>query len=79
MTTDVEPGGLMEKIVATRMMEATLGLGKEIGKLDAIISELEPGREKQELVQALGDILGILTQHFVFRIAREHPELDPDR
>jgi hypothetical protein len=69
----------MEKAVAARMVEATLALGNGIGKLDSIISELDSGREKGELVQALGDILGILTRHFVFRIVREHPELDPDR
>ena len=69
----------MEKAFACRMMQAALSLGNEIGKLDSIVSELESGREKEELVQALGDIMGILTRHFVFRIAREHPELDPDR
>jgi hypothetical protein len=69
----------MEKAVAVRMMEAALSVGNEIGKLDSIISELESGREKEELVQALGKIMSVLTREFVFRIARDHPELDPDR
>lgn len=69
----------MEKAVAARIMEAALSLGNEINKLDSIISELKSGREKEELVQALGNIMGVLTREFVFRIAREHPELDPDR
>ena len=69
----------MEKAVAGRMMEAALSMGNEIGKLDSIISELENGREKEELVQALGNIMSVLTRDVVFRIVRDHPELDPDR
>ena len=69
----------MEEAVAGRMMEAALSMGNEIGKLDSIVSELENGREKEELVQALGNIMSVLTRDVVFRIVRDHPELDPDR
>jgi hypothetical protein len=69
----------MEKAVAGRMMEAALSTGNEIGKLDSIVSELENGREKEELVRALGNIMSVLTRDVVFRIVRDHPELDPDR
>jgi hypothetical protein len=69
----------VEKPVAARMMEAALALGNGIDKLDSLISELGSGREKEELVQALGNILGVLTRDFVFRIARQHPELDPNQ
>jgi hypothetical protein len=69
----------MEKAVAARILDAALSLGNEIGKLDSLISELDSGREKEELVQALGNIMGVLTQDVVFRIVRDHPELDPDR
>ena len=69
----------MEEAVAGRMMEAALATGNEIGKLDSIVSELENGREKEELVRALGNIMSVLTRDVVFRIVRDHPELDPDR
>ena len=69
----------MEKTVAGRLMEVALSTGNEIGKLDSIVSELENGREKQELVRALGNIMSVLTRDVVFRIVRDHPELDPDR
>ena len=69
----------MEKAVAGRMMEAALSTGSEIGKLDSIVSELENGREKDELVRALGNIMSVLTRDVVLRIVRDHPELDPDR
>jgi hypothetical protein len=69
----------MEKAVAARIMEAALSMGKEINKLDSIVSELGSGREKEELVQALSNIMSVLTRQIVFRIAHDHPELDPDR
>lgn len=69
----------MEKAVAARIMEAALSMGNEINKLDSIISELKSGGEKEELVQALGNMMSLLTREFMFRIARDHPELDPDR
>ena len=69
----------MEKAVAGKMMEAAISTGNEIGKLDSIVSELENGREKEELVRALGNIMSVLTRDVVFRIVRDHPELDPDR
>jgi hypothetical protein len=69
----------MEKAVAARILEAALSVGNEIGKLDSIISELDSGCEKEELVQALGNIMGVLTRDVVFPIVRDHPGLDPDR
>lgn len=69
----------MEKAIAGRIMEVTLSIGNEISKLDSIVSDLDSGREKEELVQALGNIINVLTRDVVFRIIREHPELDPDR
>ena len=69
----------MEKALAVRIMEAALSMGNELGKLNSIISELENGREKDQLVQALGNIMSVLTREVVFRIVRDHPELDPDR
>ena len=53
----------MEKAVAARLMEAALSMGNEINKLDSIVSELENGREKEELVQALGSIMLRSTIH----------------
>ena len=69
----------MEKAVAARILDAALAMGNEIGKLDSIVSELESGREKDELVRALGNIMSVLTRDVVFRIVSDHPELDPDR
>jgi hypothetical protein len=69
----------MEKAVAKRILESALSLGNEINLLDSQITQLSDAEEKKEYVEALGAIMGILTRDFIFRIVREHPELDPDR
>jgi hypothetical protein len=69
----------MEKAIATRIMEAALSLGKEINNLDSLVSQLDNGSEKEEFVQALGNIMSVLTRDVMFRIIHDHPELDPDR
>lgn len=74
-----ESEGAMEKAVAAQMIEVALSLEKDIGELDRLVSQVNDGNEKKELIEALGKIIGIIAKDFVFRIAREHPELDPDR
>lgn len=69
----------MQKETAELVLKSVLSLEKEVGELDSQISLLVDPKEKQEFVQALGRITEILTRDFVFRIVREHPDLDPDR
>lgn len=69
----------MQKETAAQILKLALSLENEIGRLDSQISQLVDPKEKEEFVQALGKIMEILTRDFVFRIVREHPDLDPDR
>jgi len=69
----------MEKAIAAKIMEAALSLGTEINILDSLISQLDSGDEKEAFVHALGNIMSVLTRDIMFRIIRDHPELDPDR
>ena len=69
----------MDRAIAERLMEAALSLDEGIGRLDGIVSDMNDGQEKKELVKALGEILRVVTKEFVFRVTREYPDLDPDR
>lgn len=69
----------MERDMASRILKAALALEAQIGELDGLISQLNDKKEKDEYVRALGDVIGIITENFVFRIVRQYPELDPDR
>jgi hypothetical protein len=69
----------MDKDMASRMLRATRALEVTIGELDVLVSQVSDRKEKEELVCALGDVIGIISENFVRRIARQYPELDPDR
>jgi hypothetical protein len=69
----------MERDIASRILKAALSLEAQIGELDGLVSQLDDDHEKDECARALGDVIGIITQSFVFRIVRQYPELDPDR
>ena len=69
----------MDRAIAERLIEAALSLDEGIGRLDGIVSDMNDGQEKKELVKALGEILRVVTKDFVFRVTREYPDLDPDR
>jgi hypothetical protein len=61
---------LVELLTQRRVLKA---------ELDGLISQLDDGEEKKECVRALGNVVCIITQDFVFRVVRQYPELDPDR
>lgn len=69
----------MQKEAAELVLKSALSSEREVGRLDSQISRLVDPKEKEEFVQALGRIIEILTRDFVFRIVREHPDLNPDR
>ena len=69
----------MDRAIAERLIKAALSLDEGIGQLDGILSDMNDGQEKKELVKAVGEILRVVTKEFVFRVTREYPDLDPDR
>jgi hypothetical protein len=69
----------MQKDIAVRMLKAALDLDTQIGELDGLVSELGEGPERRECASALGNIIGIITKDFIFRVVRQYPELDPDK
>jgi len=69
----------MDKDMASRILRTALALEAQIGELDGLISQLNDEKEKDDYVHALGDIIGIISKSFVFRIVRQYPDLDPDR
>jgi hypothetical protein len=69
----------MDRDMASRMLKAVAALEAGIGELDALVSQLDDEKERAEYVQALGNVIGVISESFVRRIARQYPELDPDR
>ncbi len=69
----------MQRDIASRILQSALSLGSPINELDSLVSQLQDPAEKEQLVQALGNIMGIVTRDIVLRIVREFPDLDPDK
>ena len=69
----------MDKDTASRMLKAVLSLEAKIGELDVLVSDLKDENERTYYVHALGNVVGMLSEQFVRRIARQYPDLDPDR
>ncbi|MBY0290806.1 MAG: hypothetical protein K2X52_27245 [Mycobacteriaceae bacterium] len=69
----------MDSDMASRILAAVAVLEAKIGDLDVLVSQLEDEKERDEYVSALGDVVGIISENFVRRIARQYPELDPDQ
>jgi hypothetical protein len=69
----------MDKDMAGRMLKAALALEAGIGELDVLVSQFNDEKERDEYVHALGNVIGIISENFVRRVARQYPELDPDR
>lgn len=69
----------MSRDMAGRILATAAALEAKFGELDVLVSQLDDGKERDELVSALGDVVGIISESFVRRIARQYPDLDPDR
>jgi hypothetical protein len=69
----------MNRAHAAQMLKAAINLDRELGAMDAIVSSIEDEQEKKEYVAALGEIMGLIASKFIFRLFREHPELDTEK
>jgi hypothetical protein len=69
----------VDKDMAGRMLKVALALEAKLGELDLLVGQLSDETERDEYVHALGNVIGIISENFVRRIARQYPELDPHR
>jgi hypothetical protein len=69
----------MNRDMANQILKAVAALEVRIGDLDVLVSQLDDEKERDAYVLALGNVVDIISENFVRRIARQYPELDPDR
>lgn len=67
----------MEKAIAEKIMEV-LAPGREANALDALSWEITDEPERRAFRRKLGEIMGLYTDLIVL-VARQYPELDPDK
>lgn len=69
----------MDKSLAAQMLKAARSLDHHLGAVDDVVTLIEDEREKQEYMAALGEVMDLIARKFIFRIFREHPELDDEK
>ena len=67
----------MDRAVAAEIMEI-LAAGRELGALDTLSLRITDETERRVFRRNLGHIMGLYTD-LIVSIARQYPDLDPDK
>ena len=67
----------MDKITAAKMMAAALAMDTPLQQMSECLDSLPEGDEREALKLKIGDFFSMST-YFIFEIARQYPELDPN-
>lgn len=70
---------IMKKEHASRIIEVVMSMEAPVVELISIVGSMPEGDEKKALTRSIGDIMNVMTCDFIFKIAKEFPELDPDK
>jgi hypothetical protein len=65
----------MDRQTAERLMKSALALDPILGEIDALISNIPPGDERDALVHGLAKIFREIFETFILPIEREYPDL----
>lgn len=60
---------------ATTLLKAMYGLDAPIGEISKVCDQLPNGELKQQLILAIGDILGVISNELMLPIYKQHPSL----
>ena len=69
----------MEKLVASRLIEAILELDAPINRLDGLSGQITDPEKRTAFRKALGDLMGHIYGQLMIPILRQYPDLDPDK
>jgi hypothetical protein len=69
----------MEKSSAALIIEMVLQLSDQLNGLHEQLQALPEGAERDTLLRALGSVMFELDSGLIRPLARQHPDLDPDR
>jgi len=68
---------LVERKIASQIVESTMSLNEGIGSVDLAISDITDENEKKKYVTALGNILRVIREDILLEIFKDYPDLDP--
>jgi hypothetical protein len=68
---------LVERKIASQIVESTMSLKEGIGSVDLAISNITDENEKKKYVTALGNILRVIREDILLEIFKDYPDLNP--
>jgi hypothetical protein len=69
----------LEKAVAQKILQAALALDVPLGTLDTLLSTIPDELERAAFARNLANVIREVNESFIRPIARQFPELDPDK
>lgn len=69
----------MDKSSASAIIKAVLQLSNQLNGIDAQLRGLSDDAERKALLRALGSVMFELDSGLIRPLARQYPDLDPDR
>jgi hypothetical protein len=70
---------VMDRSIASKILNVVISLDKELGNLDLTIRDVEDEVEKKCLGKKLVEVICLLDQSFILPILKKYPDLDPDK
>ncbi|WHO40068.1 hypothetical protein PMI04_005605 [Sphingobium sp. AP49] len=65
----------MDRQTAERLMKSALALDPLLGEIDAVISSIPPGDERDALVCGLGEVFRQINETFILPLGKKYPDL----
>jgi len=69
----------LERAAAEKLLQLAVALDGPFGEMDRVISGISDKCERQTLAQSLAALMGGANDGFIRYIARQYPDLDPER
>jgi hypothetical protein len=73
------PNGLMEKKIATELMEEILVLSAQINVIGEKIEQIASESERKEMRRHLANVMASSDENLFRPVLRQYPELEPHR
>lgn len=68
----------MNKELAQELLKAARSLDKQLGDVDEVVSRIPDEAERNEYRHVLTHLIDTIAMQLIFRVFREHPELDDE-
>lgn len=69
----------MNRELAEQVLKAARSLDRQLGDIDDVVSRIPDEAERKEYRGILANLIDTIAMKLIFRVFREHPELDDEK